>query len=161
MNTNTQTNDAESFDLDTLDRSLDDIEDLPSFDVPPMGTYRLLVNAEAKKLPAKDGEPARNVVTLQYEILDTIALADKTEKTPVPGGKFGEMFMLGNEYGEGNMKKSFAIYAEHFGNKNMKYLVGEAVQNLTINGTVKHRYNKKEDPKKETPYAQVVNVVIE
>jgi hypothetical protein len=161
MNTNTQTT-TDDADFDALDRSLEDIEDIPSFDVPPLGTYQLLVCAELKKLPKDDKNPTeRGVVVLNYEITDVVQLADPTEKPPVIGSKFGEMFMLGNEFGEGNMKKSFSPYATHFGVTNMKSLVRDLVQNVVVTATVKHRFNKKDDPKKEVPYAQVLNVVIQ
>ncbi len=157
----TDTADLPEFDLEILDRSLDDIEELPGFDVPPVGTYQLLLSAETKMIPPKEGEKeARPVVALQYEITGTIKLADKGDAEPIPGSSFGEMFILGNEFGESSLKKAIAPYASYFNTNNLRELVKEKIQNVVITATVKHRFNRKTDPLKENPFAQVVNVVI-
>lgn len=143
----------DDIDLDLLDKNLTDIEDLPSFEVPPRGTYTFLVNAGTKKV---NGHPC---VTLDYEVVDTIQLADPTkDKAPVPGSKFNSLFMLDNEFGEGNMKKNLAPYAEFFGTDNVKVLVKEKIQNVVIQGSVKHRKDK-DDP--DRVYGEVKNVTIQ
>lgn len=148
------------FNFDKLDKQLDDIEDLPGFSVPPQGTYELLVSAEAKTLDGKNGKPDRDVVVLNYEVMGTIKLADDTAAAPIVGDKFGEMFILDNEYGLGNLKKAMIPYSEAFGTSNLRELIQEKIQNVQITGTVKHRFNKKEDPQQLNPYANVTNVVV-
>ncbi len=149
------------FDFSILDKNLEDIEDLPGFEVPPQGTYQFLVNAEAKYLPPKEGDKGdRPVVVLDYEVTGIVQLADPIAIPPVIGDKFGELFMLGNEYGEANMKKALAPYAAHFGTTNITTLIREKLNNVVVVGTVKYRFNKEKDPRKENPYASVVNVVV-
>lgn len=155
-------NEVKEIDLDLLDRSIDDIEEMPSFDTPPVGTYQLLVNAATKMVAGKD-EQGKSVdkpaVILDYEITGTVQLANRDLKEPVPGSKFGEMFFLGNEYSESNMKKALAPYAVHFGTNNLKDLIKEKIQNVIVTATVKHRFAKT-DKAKETPFGTVVNVLI-
>lgn len=141
----------DTFDLNLLDQNLADIEDLPSFEVPPAGTYQLLVSLSTKTV---NEHPA---VAADLEIISTVQLANSADTPAVDGTKFGLLFMLDNEFGLGNMKKFLAPFAEHFGTDNVRELVTEKVQNVQITATVKRRVDKED---KEKVYAIVTNIVV-
>jgi len=106
---NTQTN-APVVDIDSfLDQSLDDIADLPSFSPLPIGAHRVTVNFEAKKI----GEhPA---VECKIVLLQTMEMADPTEKIAEPGSTANVAYMIYNEFGVGNLKKVITPIAIHLG----------------------------------------------
>lgn len=144
----------DTIDFALLDKNVSDIEDLPSFDTPPKGTYVLLANAGTKKI--NDG----NYVTVDFDVVSTIELANPNDpKNPAvkDGSKFNLLFQLGNEFGEGNMKKFMAPFVEHFGTDNLRSLVTEKIQNITISCNIDHRVDKKSDK----VYPLVKNVVIQ
>jgi hypothetical protein len=145
------TNTGDDIDLSLLERNLDDIEDLPSFEVPPKGTYQFLVSGLTKKVNEK---PA---VAFDLEVINTIELQDKTEKPVVDGSKTGVLFFLDNEFGLGNMKKFLAPFAAHFGTNNVKELVKEKIQNVQVTCTLDHQKDK-QDPTKV--YARPKNIVV-
>ena len=149
---------AKEFNFNVLDVSLDDIEDLPSYDCPPNGTYQLLVNANTKVFDGKDGKPDSQCVVFEYEITDVIELADKVgTQTAKAGDKFNELFGLGSEDGIKWLKKAILPYAAHFGISNFRELVQDKIQQVVIVATIKGRKDKN-DPDKR--YAQVSNVNI-
>src|SRR6478752_4843323 len=133
--------DDTEIDLSLLDKNLSDIEDLPSFSVPPKGTYVLLANATTKKV----GEHPAMVVDL--EVVSTIEMQDKAATPAKEGDKFGILFMLDNEFGLGNMKKFLEPLAAHFGTDNVRTLVTEKIQNLIIGATVDHQIDKEDKTK--------------
>lgn len=144
-------NTVDDIDLSLLDKNLADIEDLPSFEVPPKGTYVMLCSGGTKKI----GEhPA---VTFDLEVVSTVELADKSQKPPKDGDKTGVMFMLDNEFGLGNMKKFLAPFAAHFGTDNVRELVKDRIQNVIISCTMDHQVDKEDKTK---IYARPKNIVI-
>lgn len=148
---------AKEFDLSVLDVSLDDIDDLPSFDCPPNGTYQLLVNATTKVFEGKEGKPDSQCVVFDYEIVDVIELADKTGPTAKAGDKFGELFGLGSEDGIKYLKKAVLPYAAHFSTNNLRELISDKIQQVIVTATVKGRKDKNDPDKK---YAGVSNVIV-
>lgn len=93
-------NDPISANLDSLlDSTLDDLEDLPSFEPYPAGAHRVLATMEAKDI---GGKPC---VELSFKLLETMELADPSAKEPKAGDTANTLYMLDNEYGRGNLKK--------------------------------------------------------
>jgi len=140
------------FNMSLLDKSIDDIDDLASFAVPPNGTYSLKVYTELKKV--NDNE----CVEANFEVVDTVELADPTGTPPKTGDKFSLLFKLGHEVGEGKMKEFLAPFAAASGERNVAKLLTEVLhkdQGLIVVGTVKQRKDK-EDPEKV--YASVKNI---
>ena len=138
-------------DLSGFAANLSDIEDLPSFEVPPKGSYKLLVSMGTKKVNDKPG------VTADFEVIDTVELANSADK-PVPAGsKFNTLYFLDNEYGLGNMKKFLQPFASCFNTESVPELVKEKVQNVVIFATISHRVDREDKTK---VYADVKNVSI-
>lgn len=134
---------------DLFSASIDDIADLPSFEVPVVGSYILAVTAEIKKINDKD------VVEAQYTVQELVEPAIAGE-TAVPGTKFSTIFMIDNEFGIGNLKKFLKPFADHYGNTNVGELIGE-IKDVTVAATLKHRKDKN-DPDKV--YAIISNLSV-
>lgn len=134
---------------DLFSASIDDIADLPSFEVPCPGSYIFEVTLDIKKVNDKD------VVEASYEVKELVEPANMGD-TAVPGTKFSTIFMIDNEYGIGNLKKFLQPFAAHFGNGNIGELIQEVKQSL-IAATLKHRKDKT-DP--DRVYAVVSNISI-
>ena len=87
---------------DLLDITLDDLEDLPSFQPFPVGAHKVSASFGMKDIKGKQA------VTLDFTLIETIELADTTvdaDDFPKAGDTSNTMFMLDNEYGRGNLKK--------------------------------------------------------
>ena len=93
-----------------LDSTLDDLEDLPSFQPFPVGAHKVLASFGMKDINGK------SAVTLDFTLIETLELADASitpeleDGTPNPnfpkaGDTSNAMFILDNEYGRGNLKK--------------------------------------------------------
>ena len=144
--------DTRQFNASFLDRTIDDIEDLASFEVPPNGTYALKVSTECKVVKDKDA------VEASFEVVDTVELDDPTETPPKAGNKFSMLFFMDQEVAEGKLKQFLAPFAEAFGERNLGVLVLEKLnkdQGIVAVGSVKRRKDK-EDPEKF--YADVRNL---
>lgn len=137
--------------LDILDKSLDDIADLPSFEVPQNGTYSLKVSTEVKKVADKDSVEAK------YEVMELVQADDPNAPITVAGTKFSTVYFLDNEYGVGNLKKFLVPFGEHFGTQNLRELVTEKVKDVIITATVKRRADKDD---KDKFYADVKNILV-
>lgn len=134
---------------DLFAASIDDIADLPSFEVPVKGSYIFDVSAEIKKVNDKD------VVEASYVVVELVEPAVPGE-TAVPGTKFSTIFMIDNEFGIGNLKKFLKPFADHFGNSNVGALIQE-IKTLRVAATLGHRKDKN-DPDKV--YALVSNITV-
>lgn len=134
---------------DLFAASIDDIADLPSFEVPVKGSYILSVSAEIKKVNEKD------VVETAYTVVELVEPATPGE-TAVPGTKFSAIYMIDNEFGIGNLKKFLAPFAAHFQQSNVGALIQE-IKDVQIAATLGHRKDKT-DPDKV--YAVVSNITV-
>lgn len=137
--------------MDLLDKSIDDIEDLPGFEVPPPGTYALKYTAAIK--PINDKAFIENT----FEVLEALELNDPTIEGVKIGTKFSTLTQIGNDIAMGKYKEFVAPLAAHFDEKNLGKLVSEHLKDVVITGTVKHRKNKEDESK---PYGEVSNVVV-
>lgn len=143
---------------DLMDASIDDLQDLPAFEVPPKGHYKLAVSLERKVVNDKPCIEAKLVVR---EVLE---LADQNEKKPEVGAKFSQLFMMDNEYGQGGFKEFVKPIASGMGlvSPKVSQLI-EVVQNIEITATVKHRVHKEDvkKPKEEQRvYANLLGVLV-
>lgn len=139
---------------DLLSANLDDLADLPAFETPPAGAYLLGVRYDVKKVNNKDA------VEASYRVEETVELEDKSGETAAVAKdtKFSQLFMLDNKFGIGNLKKSLAPYAAHFGTNNIGKLIRENLnEEVLISGTIKVREDKNDPDKK---YASVQNVTV-
>ena len=111
-----------------LDKSLDDLKDLPEFKIPDTGIYKLSVKVEMKEINKK---PA---IVAKFKVREVVELEDssipETERSKAGDG-FDIPFMLRNEdgtpneLGEGRFKEFSAPFANHFEEKNLRTLVTE------------------------------------
>ena len=83
---------------DLLDVKLDDLADLPSFKPFAPGAHRVLATFGTKEI---NGKPA---VTLDFTYLELVELADENDEPSKEGDTANTMFMLDNEFGQGNLK---------------------------------------------------------
>lgn len=88
-------------DLDALlDGNLDSVAAAPDFLTPPPGSYALRIKDAALEKYAKKGETEKNNVRikLQYEVVETIELSEKTNEPAVANGTmFSETFLYSEE----------------------------------------------------------------
>lgn len=124
---------------DLMDVSIDDLKDLPGFEVPPKGHYKLQVSLEQKVVND------HNSVEAKLTVLETLELGN-TNETPVENGtKFGQLFMMDNEWGQGGFKGFALPIAAGLGMvKPTIRQVIEKIQNVTIHATIQHRYHKED-----------------
>ncbi len=89
-----------------LDSTLDDLEDLPSFQPFPAGAHKCLATFEQKDI---NGKPA---IELNFKLVESLELVDPNGVQAKEGDESSTMFMLDNEYGRGNLKKCATPFAE-------------------------------------------------
>lgn len=143
---------------DLMDASIDDLKDLPGFEVPPKGHYKLKVSLEKKEV---NGHPS---IEARLTVLETLELAQQNDTRVEDGTKFSQLFMMDNEWGQGGFKgfampiaAGLGLHGATIGN------VIKAVQDVTIAATIKHRYHKED---KEKPvadrrtFADLTNVTV-
>ena len=89
-----------------LDTTLDDLEDLPSFEPFPPGAHKVSATFEEKDI---NGKPA---IELSFTMIEALELADPQGVAPKEGDTANTMFMLDNEFGRGNLKKCASPFGE-------------------------------------------------
>lgn len=143
---------------DLMDADLDDLADLPAFEVPPVGHYKLMVSLERKTVNDKPSISANLVV---QEVLE---LVSPDVVKPEVGTKFSQLFMMDNEFGQGGFKEFVRPIADAMNLPSRKIsALLQTVQNVLIAATVKHRVHKddRNKPKEEQRvYANLQNVTL-
>lgn len=139
---------------DLMDASIDDIKDLPPFEVPAVGHYKLQVSLERKVVNDKP------TISANFVVLEVLELADPSGTPPTIGTKFNVLHMMDNEFGQGGFKAFIGPIVKGLGMSSPKVSeVIATVQNVNIIGTLKHRFGKlpggKPDPDKV--YASISN----
>jgi len=126
---------------DLMDASIDDLADMPKFELPPKGHYQFVVSLARKTVSEKKNVEATLVVD------QTLELADTTKDQPVEAGsKFSALFNMENEWGQASFKEFVLPIAKALGYKS----VGEAIekcQNVKIAAVLKHRIHKEDREK--------------
>jgi hypothetical protein len=140
---------------------LDDIADLPAFEVPPPGTYTMKITMNTKKVSNKD------CVNADFEVITTDELKNKDENSdgyrpPVKEGtKFNQLWMLGGEHGGvsvGRLKQFLAPFAVALGTTKIADLVRDQIKDITFIGQITNRPSK-DDPEKVFAAVKVLEVV--
>lgn len=141
---------------DLMDSNIDDLEDLPSFETPPVGFYGLDFTLEKKKINEK---PA---IGANFVIKEVLELKNKDAKMPELGAKFGMLFMMDNEWGQKAFTSFIRPVAAAKGLTKMRDIITACAEATTINATVKHRFGKDAAGKKDldNPFANVENVQV-
>lgn len=136
-----------------MDASIDDIKDVPGFDVPPNGRYKLGMKLEVKKI---NEHPA---IECALVVRSTVELSNKEEKAPDTGAKFSTLFMMDNEFGQGFFKefaKSLAAGLS-MGNPKVSDILARCAQIVEIEATVTRQPDKKNP---EKVYGRISNVAV-
>lgn len=150
---------ADLFDL--LDKSIDDLADLPAFKVPDTGVYMLHVTADMKEINKK---PA---VTFSHKIRGIVELAEDIPEAEraKPDDKFDVAFILkddngaDNEMGWGRLKEYLKPFEAYYGEKNIKtLLMGPLKDGVDITAKVVKVERKRE---KGVFDARVSDIIVE
>jgi len=100
-----------------LDATLDDLEDLPEFTPFKPGAHRVTASFEEKEINDKQS------VELSFVLIETMELANSQDEKDAPGHISSIAFMLGNEYGRGNLKKCAQPFGEALGFTTIRQIV--------------------------------------
>jgi hypothetical protein len=132
----------DSTNLDLLDKTLDEIEDLPGFEVPVNGRYLLKANRAIKTINDKVA------VEVTLEVMECLKKDNDADADTVPGTKFSQLFFLSGEeesvkISVGLLKQFCAPIGERVGEANLKTIVKEHIRDLLIGATVVRRKDSK------------------
>ena len=128
-----------------LDKSIDDIEDLPGFAVPTNGLYSLKFNTKLKEVNGKPCVEANFEVVAPVELDDPSTEADPANK---PGTRFSMLFQIENEMAVGRLKELMAPASVHFGEGNMLSLCRDVCSHESLVVAKVTRRKDKTDPDK-------------
>jgi hypothetical protein len=146
-----------SVDLSLLDRSIDDIEDLPGFGAPVAGTYTLSCTVVTKVVPMKGKDTS--CVEAAFEVIECLEKNDPSDEENTPAGtKFSMLFQLENPTALAKMKEFLTPLAVHFGERNLGVLITEHLKEPVIISAVCKRRADKQDADKFYPVVSQVSV---
>ena len=144
-----------------LDKSIDDLKDLPSFEIPDTGVYKLRVSLETKAI---NDMPT---VIAHYVVREVVELADSSipeEQRAKAEDKFDVPFFLKgkdgseSETGYGFLKEFLQPFEGHFNEKHVGKLVRLLAESVDITATVVKKQRKDD---KEKFQAQVKDITID
>jgi len=140
-----------SLDLDSiLDSSIDDLADLPEFQVFPNGVHKVIINWESKEV---NKHPS---MELKMKAIETVELANPAADSPLAAGtESSVLFMLDNEFGQGKFKSIIKQLAEATGSTKISEAV-EASNGMEVQVVCKVRQNKD----KTQSYTDVTKVIV-
>jgi hypothetical protein len=139
---------------DLFNSSIDDLADLPSFEVPPAGSYILEVTCDVKEVAGKQA------VEASLTVIETVELADPAAEPVKDGTVFSTLFFLDNKFGVGKLKQFLKPFGAHFNDTNIGNLVRDHVKQVTIAGTVLNRKAKKDSEDPDRIYGSVANISV-
>lgn len=128
-----------------LDKSIDDIEDLPGFAVPTNGLFSLKFSTKLKEVSDKP------CVEANFEVIHIVELDDpSTESDPAnkPGTRFSSLYQIENEMAVSRLKELMAPAAANFNENNMLVLCRDVCATESIVVAKVTRRKDKTDPDK-------------
>ena len=145
MSNDTMLDDDTLFDdaeLSLLDKTLDEIEDLPGFEVPVNGRYLLKANRKIKKINDKAA------VEVELEVMECLKKDNDSDADTVTGTKFSQLYFLqGDEdavkISMGLLKQFCKPIAERTGEANLKVIVKDHLKDVLMGATVVRRKDSK------------------
>ena len=149
--------------LSLLDMSIDDIDDLPGFAVPPNGVYSLKFSTTIKVVNDKTSVEASFEIIEVLELNEPPRMDETLYLATKPGTKFSTLFQVENETAMGKLKAMTLPIAAHFGERNMLKLITDTcavAANLIITATVKQRNGKKGTDQEERIFADISNIIV-
>jgi len=137
-----------------MDASIDDIKDVPGFEIPPVGRYKLGLKLEVKKINEHPAIEAALVVR------SVVELKNKEEAAPEAGSKFSTLFMMDNEFGQGFFKEMAKALASGLGMSNPKVseILARTASVVEIEATVGHK--KGTGANSDKIYGQLSNITV-
>ena len=121
-----------------LDASIDDLADLPEFAVYPAGVHTVNIDWEQKEV---NKHPS---VELKMTLVETVELANPGDDKPLTAGaEASVLFMLDNEFGQGNLKDVMKVLAGICGTSKISETM-EAAKGLEVTVVVKTKPDKKD-----------------
>ena len=144
--------------LNLLDKSIDEIDDLPGFEVPQNGMFSFRFSTATKSINGKE------YVEANFEVLEAIELNDPStagESCNKPGTKFSMLFGLEGEHADksiSRLKELVAPISDSTGERNLLKLVTEVCKDMVVVGKVKRRVTKKDG--EEKIYADVSDLQV-
>lgn len=120
-----------------LDSSIDDLADLPEFGVFPSGVHAVTIQWESKEV---NKHPC---MELKMKLRETVELANATDATPEPGMESSCLFMLDNEFGQGNFKTIIKELAAATGTSKISEAV-EASNGMEVQVVIATKPDKKD-----------------
>lgn len=131
-----------------LDANLDDLADLPEFGTFPAGSHLVTIKFEEKEV---NSHPC---IELQMTAIETKELSNPAD-TPLKAGDQGSvLYMMDNEFGQGNFKKMIKPIAAATGQSNIRGVM-EAANGMEVEVVTKVRQNKD----KTQSYTDVTKVI--
>lgn len=137
------------FDPTLLDLDLDDIEELPGFEVPWPGRYLMRLTAAMKEINNKSG------LELSYEVVECLEKNDPSSPDTAAGTKFSQVFFLTGtpeavKTAKSFLKQQLKGIAEAVGEGNLLVLIRDHLQGVMVEATVNRRKDK-DDPERFYP----------
>lgn len=135
------TNQNQKFDAASLlDGNIEDLRELPGFEVPTPGIYNLLATTALKEINNA------TCVELSVTVVSCEEQDDPTATPTIPGTKSSMLFDLSRDFAVSDMKKVLKPFGEHFGVKNLRQLVEETINDVQIIAKVGRRAGKVKNP---------------
>jgi len=146
-------------DIDSLlDKNLDDIADLPSFDTWPKGVHKAIITWERKDIEKTVDGSKKKVPHMQLNMafLETLELEDTSfsGKLPQVADKMNTAYDLTNEFALGALKKAVASLSPRF-NGNLKETI-KGTNGFEVAIVLKHRKDKND---KDRVYPQIEDMI--
>lgn len=132
-----------------LDAQLDDLADLPEFGVYPAGMHRVSISFETKKVNEK------SCVEAKMKLLETVEQANPADAPASVGQEGSVLYMLDNEFGQGNLKKVLTPIAQSLGLSRLGDVIEQA-KGMEVTVLTKIRQNKD----KTQSYCDIVKVIV-
>lgn len=131
-------------DIDSiLDSTLDDLADLPEFKNFPAGSHAATASMEKKVI---NDHPCVEITFTMKETLELSDPATAEEDLCKAGDSANVLFMLDNEYGQGNFKKVASVFGQAMGTTKLSEIV-EQVKDIDVVVTTSIKSDKKDKEK--------------
>lgn len=146
-------NQQQVLDMSLLDMNIEDIEDLPGFDVPPTGEYVLKMKTAMKEINNKI------FIETEYEVVECLKKDKDTDADCKIGSKFSSLYTIRGDgkdaekdaemrrLGLGKLKELLSGIAESTGENSVAVLVRDFIASAIVQATVKRRADKEDAEK--------------
>lgn len=144
----------QELDPSILDISIDDIEDLPGFNVPSNGEYICKLEAMQKEVNEK------SCVEFAFEVVQCLKKDKDSDDDAKEGDRFSILFMLEGtmeavKISKGKLKEALLNVADSTGQRNIGVLVRDYIAHTVVQLTVKKRQDRTD---KDRYYASIKNL---